>query len=362
MVKYEFTTKGRAVVTTAALLSALMAQAQPPIVVDWIQDELLWDDWEHGVRTSGSGSTTMYVGGAFGQEFSGCGTHVVGLTFMATGESQYPMVPSCIEIAGISQQFCTWQQGVLVCNYSNGSFTQIQVLGIYSTGFPGEGVSMYSGPGTNSIGDASRHALLVSGGNFFLGGTSVISSNYELDCADRIWKTHSPVVDEGTSWTTCLMDHFVGFEIWNDTLLAIGFPRVTKVDTSDGTQAGTFDLYAGVNVNNGHSAISGDTLYWASRLADGQLHIGRFLIGTGPVWEVTLPFSSAPLELFADGMGRLWTATGNSIIWVDRSDGSYQNYAIGTTVKGIDIVGNTVAITGSMDGSTSYVLHGHVIP
>lgn len=348
-----------------ALGMALMgmgANAQPPVVVDWIQDGLLWDDWQHGVRTSGSGTTTMYVGGALQPEFSGCGTHVVSLSFSASGELQYPMTPSCMEIAGISQQFCTWQQGVLVCNYSNGSFTQIAVLGVYYTGFPGEGVTMYSGPGTTSVGNSSRHALLVSGGIFFLGGGSLISSNYELDCADRIWKTPYPVITAGTSWTTCLPDHFAGFEIWNDTLLAVGFPRVTKVDTTDGNTFGTFDLFAGAAVSNGHSAMSGDTLYWASRLADGQLHIGRFLVGTGPVWEVTLPFSSNPLELFADGMGRLWTATGNNIIWIDRSDGSYQNYAIGTTVKGIDIVGNTVAITGTMDGITSYVLHGHVTP
>ena len=170
------------------------------------------------------------------------------------------------------------------------------------------------------------------------------------------------MVDQGTRWDACI-DHPVRtFEIWGDTLLAIGFPTVTKVDTANGSQAGTFDLFDGPPVGKGHTAISGDTLFWASRFSDLQLHVGRYLIGSGPVWEVTLPYTSQPVELFTDDFGRLWTAVGNLIIWIDQADGSHQSYALGQVVNGIDMVGSTVAITGPFDGTSTYVIHGHVTP
>ncbi|MBK7382878.1 MAG: hypothetical protein IPI81_06010 [Flavobacteriales bacterium] len=331
--------RSRWIVMCVILIWCGSVLAQPPIVVDWIQDQLLWDNWVHGVRTSDSGSTTMYVGGDPVQEFTGCGTYVVGLSFSASGEPQYPMAPSCIEIYGISQQFCAWQQGVLVCMDIGVPTPTVWVSGIHYSSFPTEAVAMNSGPDTYSVTDYTRHALLVSGGNFFLGGGNGIIGGNEYDCLDRIWKTPYPTVDLGTSWTACMDNHFVTFEIWNDTLLAIGFPTVTKVDTTNGTQSGTFDLFSGSSVNNGYTAISGDTLFWASRLSDGQLHVGRYLLGSGPIWEVTLPFSGNPVKLHRDAYGRLWTASGNNIVWLDQSDGSYQSYSIGQVVKGMDMVG-----------------------
>lgn len=326
------------------------------MVVDWIQDELLWDNWVHGVRTSGSGSTTMFVGGADWQEYPGCGTGVVALSFSSTGEPQYPSQAQCLEVVGISQMFCSYGPwGVVAVDYG-GLIPSIWVTGgIEPLGVP-------SVPGTFSTTSYLRHATMVINGNFFLGGQSSYLSNMDsTECADRIWKR--PLAPGlGSTWTACMDHPFNTFEMWSDTLLAIGFPTVTKVDTSNGSQAGIFDLFDGDAVSYGHTAIAGDTLFWACRSANTQLHVGRYLIGSGPVWEVALPFTGDPVELHRDAYGRLWTALGNNIIWLYQIDGTYESYTIGATVKGIDLVGNTMAITGSMDGTTSYTLHGHVTP
>ena len=345
------------------VMQALSLQAQPPIAVDWIQDQLLWNDSFRGVRITGTGHTTMFVAGADWLDYPGCGTGVVAETFSAFGEPAYPYQALCLEVIGISQMFCAYQQGILVCkDVGTGPPPTVWVSGIHYSGLY-EPVAVFSGPGTFFSTGSTRHALIVSGGNFFLGGETGLQSDFDsIACPDFIWKTPFPVVDLGTSWSACMDHPFRTFEMWHDTLLAIGFPTVTKVDTSNGMQAGTFDLFSGIAVGNGHTAISGDTLFWASRFSDLQLHVGRYLIGSGPVWEATLPFAGYPVELFTDDNGRLWTAAGNNLIWIDQANGSYQSYAIGQVVNGMDMVGYTVAVTGSMDGSTSYVLHGHVTP
>ena len=336
--------------------------AQPPIVVDWIQDGLLWNNTTRGVRVQGNGSATMYLGGANWQDFPGCGTGVVANSFITSGEPSNNGSPAyCLEVVGISQSFCAYQPGIIVAVDYGDPLPSVWVSGMHYSGWF-EPVPMNSGPGTFSTTHISRHALRVSGGNFFLGGQSGFQSNQEVECPDRIWKTPYPVVDLGTSWTACMDHPFTTFEMWDDTLLAIGFPTVTKVDTSNGVQMGTFDLFSGNAVLHGHTAIAGDTLFWASLFGDMQIHLGRYLIGFGPVWEVTLPFSGDPIELHRDDHGRLWTASGNNIIWLDESDGSYQSYSFGQIVSGVDIVGNMVAITGSMDGATSYVLRGQLVP
>lgn len=344
------------------LIHALGLQAQPPIVVDWVHDGVLWDHSFRGVRVhEGLETTKMFVGGAIGSDWISCGTHVAAQTFLATGEPVPSANPMCLEAIGLSQLFCVYQQGKLATVDIGSPIPSVWVSGIHYSGLF-EPVSMYSGPGTYSTTSPPRHALIVSNGNFFLGGQSGLLIDLDsIECANRIWKT-AVVVDLGVSWTSCLDHHFVTFEMWNDTLLAIGFPTVTKVDTANGFQSGTFDIFNGSSADNGHTAISGDTLYWASRLDDSQIHVGRYLIGTGPVWEVTLPFTSSPIELFTDDYGRLWTAADNNIIWLDQTNGSFQSYAFGQMVSGIDIAGSAFAITGSMTGATSYVLHGHVVP
>lgn len=350
-------------IVLGTLMQALSGHAQPPIVVDWIQDQLLWNDSFRGVRITGTGNTTMFLGGANWADYPTCGTGVVAMTFSASGEPGYSYQAHCLEVIGISQQFCAYQPGILVCKDIGGiPPPPIWVSGIHYSGNY-DPVAVSIGPDTFFSTGPTRHALIVSGGNFFLGGQTGLLSDFDsIVCPDFIWKSPYPVVDLGTSWSACMDHPFITFEMWHDTLLAIGFPTVTKVDTSNGMQTGTFDLFSGIAVGNGHTAISGDTLFWASRFSGPELHVGRYLIGSGPVWETTLPFTNYPVELFTDDHGRLWTAAGNNIIWIDQANGSYQSQAIGQVVNGIDMMGSTVAITGSMDGSTSYVLHGHTTP
>lgn len=125
---------------------------------------------------------------------------------------------------------------------------------------------------------------------------------------------------------------------------------------------GSFDLFSDAPKNNGFTCISGDTLFWTSQFGGSQLHVGKYLINSGPIWEVIMPFAGNPVELSTDDFGRFWTAAGNNIIWGNSADGSYQSYAFGQSVHSIDMIGPTVAISGSLDGSSSYVLHGNVIP
>lgn len=354
----------RSIGVVLAVLIAQQSQAQPPWIVDWIQEGILWDDYFRGVRIQpGNGQTVMFIGDAYAHGFTNCHSNVVARTFSLTGEAEdYLSQGTCLAVVGISQMFCAYEPGIIVCVDVGVSIPTVWVSGIHYSGWF-EPVAMNSGPGTFSTTDPTRHALLVSGGNFFLGGQSAFLSNLDsVECADRIWKTPYPTVDLGTSWTSCMDHPFKTFEMWHDTLLAIGFPTVTKVDTTNGSQAGTFDLFSGTAVNNGHTTISGDTLFWASRLSDSQLHVGRYLIGSGPAWEVTLPFNGYPVELHRDGYGRLWTAAGGNVIQVDQATGAFQSYPYGLIVNGLDMVGNTVAITGTVDGTTSYVLHGYVTP
>ena len=188
----------------------------------------------------------------------------------------------------------------------------------------------------------------------------------DYDCPNMIWKYPYPDASNGTQWSSCVdMDPSAlvrTLDLWNETLLAVSFPGVIKVDTLTGTSIGSFDLFNGPSMDNGHTCVSGDTLFWTSQFGGSQLHVGKYLINSGSIWEVTLPFAGSPVELHSDEMGRLWTAAGNNIIWVDESDGSYESYPFGQSVDAMDMVGTRVVITGTMDGTTSYALHGHVVP
>lgn len=208
--------------------------------------------------------------------------------------------------------------------------------------------------------------MLASNGRCFIGGCTWNIALDSYACPNVIWKYPYPDASNGTSWRTCVDSDastlVKALDLWNDTLLAVSFPKVIKVETVGGTPMGSFDLFNGATASNGHTCVAGDTLYWISQFGGSQLQVGKYLINSGPIWEVTLPFQGNPRELHMDGYNRLWTAVGNNIIWMNPADGSYQNSAFGQSVDAMDLVGNTIAIAGTTDGMTSYVIHGHVTP
>lgn len=357
---------------SAMLLMGATAQAQPPWVVDWLHDGVLAHG-DNGVHLNPVTNGTLVIAVA-PWPMPAC-SGPLGVFFTPSGDLLAPCCYDvCMEVYGISQMF----SGAILT--PNGTLIFITIdIGVspsISTSVAGvnnygpdwvEPITMYGGaPGSSAIVDPSRHALLASGNRVFIGGHTWSATQNDYVCPNMIWKYPYPDVSNGTTWMSCVdMDQtqwVKAFDLWNDTLLAVAFPKVTKVDTLNGTPMGTFDLFTGALPDNGHTCISGDTLFWASQFGGSQLHIGKYLINSGPIWEMTLPFAGKPVELHRDGVGRLWTAVGNNIIWIDSADGSYESYAYGLSVDAMDIIGTNVVITGTTDGTTSYILHAHIIP
>lgn len=357
------------------LLEGICACAQPPWVVDWYQDQILWHSAGRGIHIDPvTGSSLLDLDGDLPWLEPGCATNRIAVGFSATGEplSTYYNY-GCLDVYGIVQLF----SGVIMSplgttihatiDISNSPNLSTSVSGVYNYGSGWvEPITLSADPGNSAVGSSGRHALLASENRVFIGGHTWHTVSDDYQCPNVIWKYPYPDASNGTSWRSCVdMDPAAlirTLDLWNDTLLAVAFPKVIKVDTVSGTPMGTFELFSGATANNGHTCVTGDTLYWISQFGGSQLHIGKYLINSGPIWEVTLPFQGSPSELHVDGNNRLWTAVGNNIIWIDPTDGSYQSYAFGLSVEAMDMIGNTVVITGTTDGTTSYVLHATITP
>ena len=353
-----------------AVLFAQHGMAQPPIVVDWIQDGLPAYSTTNGLHVNPVSHSTLAVMEP-SPSVSGCSTNRVAVWFSPSGELSDQCCDACMEVYGIAQMFSgafITPTGCLIYATVDvgGSYGSTSVAGVYNYG-PGwvEPITMYGG-GQGLVGFMSSHALVASSTHVFIGGSTWNIAQDEYACPNNIWKYPYPDASNGNAWISCVdttsAQRVKALELWNDTLLAVAFPKVTKIDTLYGTPMGSFNLFNGAPMDDGHTCIFGDTLFWASQFGGSQLHVGKYLINSGPIWEVTLPFAGVPAELHHDGMGRLWTAAGNKVIWIDQADGSYQSYPMGLSVVAMAMVGTAVAICGTTDGATSYVLHGHVVP
>lgn len=360
-------------IVLGALLHTRSVQAQPPIMVDWIQDGLPGSSGRNDVHLNPVNYST-YLDKAPPSPVPGCSSNRVGLGFAPSGEPTITCCENCLEVYGISQSFSgaiLTPSGTLIyitMDVGSSPYTSSSVSGVYDYGSGwAEPVTISSGiPGVMSIVSNARHALLAYGNSVFIGGETWVQASDSYDCPNVIWRYSYPNVASGTQWISCVDEDQTqlvkSLDLWNDTLLAVAYPKVTKVETLSGTPMGSFELFDDTPKNNGFTCASGDTLFWTSQFGGSQVHVGKYLINSGPIWEVTLPFAGNPVGLGTDDFGRLWTAAGNNIIWIDANDGSYQSYAYGQSVHALDMIGSTVAITGSMDGLTSYVLHGNVIP
>ncbi len=350
----------------ALLLLGSGAQAQPPWVVDWYHDQALWHNafMPSRIKINPNSGRTVFYGydydGLWWDE--GCQSGWQQQAFDTDGSFMGACCyGSCIETWGITQRYhgTLFPAGggalSLFDNTSTAPYWSVTLLGVYYPSFPGEPVALGCGGTTYQNIGSGQHAFLADGGNVFVGGL-------EDNCENRLWKTTYPNPQSTGTWCACLPHWLTTLDLYADTLLAVGFPTVTKVDTTNGNITGTFALYSGPTVTNGWTCTSADTLYWTSQFGTSDLHVGKYLINSGPLWEVTLPYSGNPVELHDDGMGRLWTAVGNTIIWLDQSDGSYNTYPFALSVDAMDMHNGSVAITGDAGGGTSYIMRAHILP
>ncbi|MCB9167957.1 MAG: hypothetical protein H6595_10835 [Flavobacteriales bacterium] len=341
----------------ALLATALPAAAQPPFSVDWYHDQVYWYQAWYKDRVeikNTNGATSMIIHDDLNNPYVCVGApSPVRASFSAGG---FPAGLGCIDFLWSDTYVTTlYPQNISIYDVFQGSDFDIYVTNVYQ--------SLYNEPYTLNCGGGIAYEY-ASDGHAFLAeqGTLYVAANSDV-CPDlRLFKQPYPTTLSQCDWCTCIPSNVRSLELHYDTLLAIGFPTVTKVDVATGTQGGSFDLYSGANASDGYTFMDGDTLFWTSRYDGNGIHVGRYQYGVGPVWEVTVPIFAPPLELLGDPYGRLWTAADDQLIWIDRANGTFSTYAFPGTIEDIDMLGDQLAFTGTTDGVTNYVLKAHVVP
>jgi hypothetical protein len=90
--------------------------------------------------------------------------------------------------------------------------------------------------------------------------------------------------------------------------------------------------------------------------------VGKYLLGYGNLWEQLLPFTAGPVELMRDDHGRLWTAVGNNLVWMDTDTGIYSSDTIGAQIKALDLHAGKLVVAGTMSTNVNFILHGTILP
>ncbi|MEO8590068.1 MAG: hypothetical protein ABI432_11900 [Flavobacteriales bacterium] len=212
---------------------------------------------------------------------------------------------------------------------------------------------LYNIPLIYPPGSEYARCVLPDGQQLYIGGTST-------DCSpqsDIVYRVEWPDIP----WRTCLPHGAVSLELQMDTLLAIGFPTVTRLDAQSGAPMDSFDLFDGAANFYGKSCIRGDSLYWSCEIL-GATHVGKYILGVGPAWEQTLPFAGAPVELFQDDYGHLWTAVENSLIWMNTQTGAFDSISYGTRINGMDLSAGSLLISGTLPDMQGFALRATPTP
>lgn len=340
------------------MLGGTVATAQPPWIIEWYQDQILW----HPIGTPNqikidpnNDRTLLMIKDPALAWYPFCsGSGWIRQSLDSTGTFIEPCCYWCLSVPG-DDTYCG-----TICPLNG------PVVSLFTTiAFPTNYVmAALAGQEPTGIGCGYSSHLEWSGGeppctsdanSLFVGGIDDL-------CPTRVWKTTYPYVSGYIDWCPCIPHAFESLDQYGDTLLAVGLPFVTKVVKINAELAGTFEVFSGAALGNGWSCTSGDTLFWIGQFGGADLRVGKYLINSGPLWEVTMPFTGLPVELFDDGMGRLWTAAEDKIIWIDQTDGAFDSYAFGSTVDAMDMYNGSVVITGPAAGGTSYAIRAHVIP
>ncbi|MEO8590070.1 MAG: hypothetical protein ABI432_11910 [Flavobacteriales bacterium] len=348
-------------IACATLLIATTADAQPPWDVLWSHGQLLWHPDPGGYNTNhikidpSTDETFVFIKGNEDVGIDPCDYSYQMFGFSPDGVLLYgPGGPCFYGPSGYqyhSSLFPVEHGRIDVSNNYSDSGSRVGIAGTSI-----EGVALYCAIGVQEFGylPGDHHAMLAQEHELYVGGNDV-------NCDHRLWRTSYP---HGLSqpWCACVPHDFNAFELVNDSLLAVGFPTVTTVARNTGSLGSSFQLYTGPTIVNGWSCLVADTLYWISQFGGQDLHVGSYLLNSGPVWEVTIPLQGQPVELHHDAFGRLWTAVGNMIVWIDDTDGSSNSYPFGLSIEGMDMNNGSLVITGAANDSTSYVMRALVEP
>lgn len=328
----------------ASLVLALQAWAQPPMLVDWY-DELQIPDITFAYIHPVTGAAEIL----FGSESTDiCYYDETTLTFGGAGEiSPWP--------SGFCFNCATFDNLLGAPYKASGSrFVVFNVLPYATPWYPvihiGFGECCDIGSTVNPPGSEHADCLLPNEATYYLGGIGD-------DCSPQPGTIYT-----NAGWLRrCLPHRVYSLEIQSDTLVAIGFPAVSLIDAQNGTVLDSFDLFTGPAASSGKSCMQGDTLYWSCS-TDGNVHVGKYILGTGVQWEQTLPFDGSPEELFLDDFGRLWTAVGNHLVWLDALSGYAAWSDYGSAIRAMDLQGGSILIAGLLDASTSFIIRATPTP
>lgn len=214
--------------------------------------------------------------------------------------------------------------------------------------------SIIAGPtiGSPSYSHASAKSVLADGGSIYIGANS-------SHCPSTGWTLFR--LGGGSQWPVCVPAVPASLEATSDSILSISFPGVQMVAKANAVFGSTFNLFSGSISGTGKTCMDGDTLYWTCKV-NGALHVGKYLLGQGSLWEQTLPFSAPPVELVRDGHGRLWSATGNNLVWLDTASGSFASQSIGVAITALDLQIGRLVIAGSMPGNLRFIMNATPMP
>lgn len=332
-----------------ALFLTQLAHAQPPLEVLWVSEpadtypiiaafidpnsgrvEVIFDDIDYNGPCNTDEYWSWYgqngMPPSYGQVWGGClnapaslDHYVVSVTRMG-----YPRL-DFLNTSTLTNHF--------YISYIYGTFEGL------NTGPPGYGY-------------ASAYCVAADGADVYVGANST-------SCAETNWTIFK--LGGGAGWPACVPYSPLSLEASPDSILVLQYPRVTTLDKATGALGSTSHLFYGTITPNGKSCMSGDTLYWVCGV-NGTLHVGKYLLGVGSLWEQVLPFTGPPAELLRDDHGRLWTSSGNNLIWVDTVTGVYSSATTIGNVRALDLYAGKLVVAGAGAAAMNFILYASIVP
>ncbi|MBL8009942.1 MAG: hypothetical protein JNJ64_04995 [Flavobacteriales bacterium] len=337
------------VLASALTIAGGNVAAQPPLDVQYVHDPFLWAVPTGMLFYHPNSSYRVSVAFPGNNTFEGCDYEYQGVSFDPQGDQITPLGFTCFTLTG---------------SYPIESMTDSgSGVGFIGDSWPVQ-EAMLSLPGTiwnepytaNCMGTPTGQGGVSAYG---YPGTVVYATSEPGYSIRVVYRVDYPPPSQ--QWCVPVAHLFSKVLLHGDTVLAVGFPTVTRLDLSSGASLGEFDLYMGDSLNIGEATISGDTLFWAAQFGGAQLQVGAYRMGQGPLWSTTLPFMHHPVGLAVDGHGHLWTAVNDQLIWLDRSTGTWSSTNYATEFKDLKGWHDDLFLFG-LSGSQAFLMYAKATP